>query len=202
MTKYIAGSSIANMFRKLLGLGILIIMGWKVEGSTPSLSIFVMVLSPHTSNWDLIIILAVMYTLGIKFFWFGKKEIFRWPVGGIFKWLGGIPIHRGSRQNMVRQTVEIIQSREQIIVGISPEGTRSKAEYWKTGFYHIAHQVQIPIVFAYLDYARKVGGFGPVMETSGDTEADMKIIREFYSGITAKYPHKMGKIAFKPRAVT
>lgn len=167
----------------------------------PGLSKFVMILAPHTSNWDLIIVLAVMYTLGIKFFWFGKKEIFHWPVGGFFKWLGGIPINRGSRQNMVRQTVEIIQSREQIIVGVAPEGTRSKSKYWKTGFYHIAHQAQIPIVFAFLDYACKVGGFGPVMETTGDIEADMKIIRGFYSGITAKYPHEVGEIAIRPRAV-
>lgn len=175
--------------------------GWKVEGSVPDIPKFVVILAPHTSNWDLLFILAVTYVLGIKMNWFGKKEIFHWPVGSFFKWLGGISVDRGSHQNMVQQTAQTIQRHEQIIIGISPEGTRSQTGYWKTGFYYIAHEAQVPIVFAYLDYARKVGGFGSVMETTGDIEADMKIIREFYSGITAKYPHEAGKITIKPRAV-
>ena len=100
---------------------------------------------------------------------------------------------------MVQQTVGIIQSCEQIIVGVSPEGTRSHAKYWKTGFYHIASQAQIPIVFAFLDYGRKTGGIGPLMNPTGDIEEDMNTIRRFYNGITAKYPQDVGSIAIKPR---
>ena len=198
MKKTLLGPPTANKLQRLSGSVFLKMTGWEVEGHVPEQSKYVLVLAPHTSNWDFPFILAALYALGIRFYWFGKKEIFRWPVGGLFKWLGGIPIHRGSRQNMVRQTVEIIQSREQIIIGVSPEGTRSNVQYWKTGFYHIAHQAQIPIVFAFLDYDRKVGGIGPTMNPTGDIEEDMKTVRQFYSGITAKYPHQVGRIAIKP----
>ncbi|MBU1662740.1 MAG: lysophospholipid acyltransferase family protein [Chloroflexi bacterium] len=198
MSKTMAGPPKISKTQTMLSKFFLKVTGWKVEGSVPNIPKFVAILAPHTSNWDLPFILAVMYVLSVRLNWFGKKEIFRWPVGVVFKWLGGIPIERSTRQNMVQQTAQTIQRHEQIIVGLSPEGTRSQTGYWKTGFYYIAHEAQVPIVFAYLDYARKVGGFGPVMETTGDIEADMKIIREFYSGITAKYPHEAGEIAIRP----
>jgi len=188
----------SNKILTLLSKFFLKMMGWKVEGGVPDIPKFVGILAPHTSNWDMPLILAVMYALGIKINWFGKKEAFRWPVGGFFKWMGGIPIDRSSRQNMVHQTVRMIQAHEQIIVGITPEGTRSKTRYWRTGFYYIAHEAKVPIVVAYLDYARKVGGFGPVVKITGDIEADMKVISRFCSGIHARYPHKVGEFVIPP----
>ncbi|MCK4490860.1 MAG: lysophospholipid acyltransferase family protein [Anaerolineales bacterium] len=199
MKKSLLSPPTANKFQGLLGLSFLKLTGWEAVGNVPHTPKFVMLLAPHTSNWDLFLILAILYLLGIKFFWFGKKEIFQWPVGWFFKWLGGIPIDRSLQQNVVQQTAEIIQAREQIIVGISPEGTRSNTKYWKTGFYYIACQAQIPIVFAFLDYGRKAGGLGPIMNPTGDIEEDMKTIRHFYSGITAKHPHNFGNILIKPR---
>jgi 1-acyl-sn-glycerol-3-phosphate acyltransferase len=185
----------------LLGVLFLAVTGWKVAGSVPAdMPKFVLVLAPHTSNWDLPFILAVMYALGLKINWFGKKELFAAPFGGVLKWLGGIPIDRSSHQNMVQQTAQTIREREQIVIGIAPEGTRSQSSYWSTGFYYIASLAQVPIVFGYLDYARKVGGLGPVMRATGNIEADMKVIREFYSGITAKYPYKVGEIIVSQRA--
>jgi 1-acyl-sn-glycerol-3-phosphate acyltransferase len=198
MKKTLIGPPTANKFQKLLGISFLKLVSWQAVGDVPDIPKFVVILAPHTSNWDLLFILAVLYALGIKFYWFGKKEVFRWPVGIFFKWLGGIPIDRGSRNNMVQQTVKIIQSQEQIIVGVSPEGTRGNTKYWKTGFYHIAHEAQIPVVFAFLDFSRKVGGLGPIMNTSGDIDEDMKTIRKFYKDITAKYPHEVGYISIKP----
>ena len=184
----------------LLGILFLAITGWKVAGSVPDIPKFVLVLAPHTSNWDLPFILAVMYGLGLKINWFGKKELFSWPVGGVFKWLGGIPIDRSSRHNVVQQTAQTMLEREQIVIGIAPEGTRSQSRHWSTGFYYIASLAQVPIVFGYLDYARKVGGLGPMMHATSNIEADMKMIREFYSGITAKYPHKVGEVIVGQRA--
>ncbi|MEA3350615.1 MAG: lysophospholipid acyltransferase family protein [Chloroflexota bacterium] len=202
MSKTTVGPQKISKTQTVLSKFFLKMTGWKVEGRVPDIPKFVVILAPHTSNWDLPFILAIMYVLGVRLNWFGKKEIFRWPVGGFFKWLSGIPIDRSTRQNMVQQTAQKIQGYEQIVVGLSPEGTRSQAGYWKTGFYYIAHEAQVPIVFAYLDYARKVGGFGPMMmETTGDIEADMKMIRGFYNGITAKYPHETGEIAIRPRVV-
>ena len=189
----------ANKLPRLSGSAFLKMTGWEVEGHVPEQSKYVVVFAPHTSNWDFPFILATLYSLGIKSYWFGKKELFRWPVGSLFKWLGGIPVVRSSRENMVQKTVEIIQSRDEIIIGVAPEGTRSNSKYWRTGFYHIAHQAQIPIAFAFLDYRRKVGGVGPTIYPTGNIEKDMKIIRQFYSGITAKFPHQMGEITFKPQ---
>ena len=199
MKKSLLGPPKANKFQSLSGLCFLKLTGWEAVGNVPGMPKFVMLLAPHTSNWDLFFILAILYALGIKFYWFGKKEIFRWPVGGLFNWLGGIPVDRSLRKNMVQQIVETIQSREQIIIGVSPEGTRSNAKYWKTGFYYIACQAQIPIVFAFLDYGRKTGGLGPILNPTGNIEEDMKTIRQFYSGITAKYPDNFGNIVLKIR---
>ena len=199
MKKILARPYSTNKVQKKLSHPFLRMMGWKAEGRAPDSPKYVLILAPHTSNWDLFLILAVLHALGIKLYWFGKKELFRWPVGSLFKWLGGIPVVRSSRENMVQKTVEIIQSREEIIIGVAPEGTRSNSKYWRTGFYHIAHQAQIPIAFAFLDYRRRVGGIGPSLIPTGDIEKDMKIIRQFYSGVTAKFPHEMGEIAFKPQ---
>ena len=199
MNKLLLCPPLANKFQSLIGLSFLKLTGWEAVGNVPDMPKFIMLLAPHTSNWDLFFILAILYALGIKFYWFGKKEIFRWPVGGLFNWLGGIPVDRSLRKNMVQQIVETIQSREQIIIGVSPEGTRSNAKYWKTGFYYIACQAQIPIVFAFLDYGRKTGGLGPILNPTGNIEEDMKTIRQFYSGITAKYPDNFGNIVLKIR---
>ena len=200
MSKSGIGPPRIHKIQALLGILFLAVTGWKVAGSVPDISKFVLVLAPHTSNWDLPFILAVMYGLGLKINWFGKKELFVWPIGCVFKWLGGIPIDRSFRQNVVQQTVQTIRECEQIVMGIAPEGTRSQSRHWSTGFYYIAGLAQAPIVFGYLDYARKVGGLGPVMHTTGNIEADMKVIREFYSGITAKHPQKVGKIIVSQRA--
>ncbi|MCD4801370.1 MAG: lysophospholipid acyltransferase family protein [Anaerolineales bacterium] len=199
MNKLLLAPLLVNKLQSFIGLCFLKLTGWEAVGNVPDTPKFVMLLAPHTSNWDLFYILVILYSFGIKFSWFGKKEIFRWPVGGFFKWLGGIPINRGLRKNIVQQTVEIIQAREQIIVGISPEGTRSNTKYWKTGFYYIANQAQVPIVFAFLDYGRKIGGLGPSLTPTGDFEEDMKTIRHFYSGITARHPQNFGNITIKPR---
>jgi 1-acyl-sn-glycerol-3-phosphate acyltransferase len=200
MSKSGIGSPRIHKIQVLLGILFLTVTGWKIEGVVPDIPKFVAILAPHTSNWDLPFILAVLYGLGLKINWFGKKELFTWPIGGAFKWLGGIPIDRSSRQNVVHQTAQTMQESEQFVVGIAPEGTRSQISHWNTGFYHIASLAQVPIVFGYLDYARKVGGFGPMIHTTGNIEADMKVIREFYSSITAKYPHKVGEIKVRQHA--
>ncbi len=189
-----------NTLLKTLAIWFIALVGWKTEGDIHVLpKKFVAILAPHTSNWDLIFILGVIFAIGLKVNWFGKKEAFRWPLGGLLRRLGGIPIERSTRQNMVQQTVKLMRSREQVIVGMTPEGTRANTAYWKTGFYHIAHQAEVPIAFAFLDYDRKVGGIGPLMATTGDIEEDFKEIRGYYKGVIAKYPECVGEIAIKPQ---
>lgn len=179
-------------------------IGWKVEGDLPNVPRFVLVVAPHTSNWDVPIGLLCAYALGLLFAWpYGfmiKAPALRWPVAGLLlHWLGGIPVDRSAAHNVVEQMADVFQSRERLMLAITPEGTRKRTAYWKSGFYHIALAARVPIVLAYIDYARKAAGLGPTLWPSGDLEADLEIIRNFYAGVTAKFPHQFGEIRFKPQ---
>ncbi len=162
--------------------------GWKVEGSLPSGVKAVAIAVPHTSNWDMPFMLAVSFRLGVRPSWLGKRELFRWPFGGFMRWLGGMPVDRGSRSNLVAQVVDQFQDIERLFLVIPPSGTRRRAAHWKSGFYHIARGARVPILCTFLDYTRKVGGVGPSVLPSGDVRADMNIIREFYKDIAGRYP--------------
>ena len=173
-------------------------MGWTVEGNLPRLAKTVVIYAPHTSNWDIFFILPAMFALGVRPSFFAKKELFWWPLGLIFRVLGGIPVDRSAPGNMVGQSVQAIKESSQIMLGVPPEGTRRKTPYWKSGFYHIAYNAGVPVIFAFTDFKRKIAGFGPTMELTGDMEKDMERIRDFYKNIAGKNPHLVGEIRFKP----
>ena len=173
--------------------------GWRTEGVLPAASKYVIVGAPHTSNWDFVLMLALALVFRIKVSWMGKHTLFRWPLGALLKRLGGIPIDRTARHNVVEQAVQAFHNSESLILLITPEGTRKKVPYWKTGFYYIAQAANVPIVLAFADYKRKVGGVGPTIVPSGDIEADMRIIRDFYADIVGKYPDQAGDIQVLPR---
>lgn len=162
--------------------------GWRVEGRFPDTAKAVVIAAPHTSNWDLPLMLSVAYVLGVRPAWLGKRELFRSPFGWLMRWLGGVPVDRGARQNMVQQAVDGFGDVDRLHLVVPPSGTRSRATHWKSGFYHIARGARVPIVCAYLDYRRKAGGIGPVMMASGDIAGDMARIRAFYADITGKFP--------------
>ncbi|MBU3935773.1 lysophospholipid acyltransferase family protein [Patescibacteria group bacterium] len=176
-----------NIFR-LLAILFLKMIGWCKEGSLPDIPKYVMILAPHTSNWDLPIGLAIAFALKLRGYWLGKDRLFRWPFHGFFQWLGGIPIYRSKSSDVVAQMVQVFKERASLAMVLAPEGTRKKVTYWKSGFYHIARDANIPIVLAFLDYLRKAGGIGPVFNPTGDIEADMEYIRAFYATVTGKYP--------------
>lgn len=167
---------------------ILRIAGWRTEGQLPAIPKFVLVGAPHTSNWDLAYTLFITFVLRGKIYWMGKETLFRWPINGFFKWLGGIPIDRSKSKNVVAQSIQQFHENEKLILTIAPAGTRKKVEKWKSGFYHIANGANVPIVLGFLDYRRKVGGIGPVVYPTGNFEADMKTIRAFFNGVSGKYP--------------
>ncbi|MEK6575078.1 MAG: lysophospholipid acyltransferase family protein [Chloroflexota bacterium] len=185
--------------------GILLrVIGWKVEGVLPDVDKLVIIVAPHTSNWDLPIGYIVGHALELLSTWrygfMAKDSAFKWPLGILIRWMGGIPIDRSSPQNVVEQMVAAFQHHDRLMLAITPEGTRSRTRYWKSGFYHIAAGAKAPIVLAFLDYKRRVGGLGPIITPSGNIAADMDIIREFYSGVTARHPELAGEIRFKPEA--
>ena len=199
MTKENLGSKSVDLFRHSIGNLIFWLSGWKIEGEIPADKKSVLILAPHTSNWDAFIMLPALFKMRIHVNWMGKKEIFFWPVKKTLIWLGGIPIDRSVKSNVVENTINIINQAEKIIIGISPEATRSKSKTWRSGFYHIANHSRIPIHFGYLDYPRKVAGFARGFVPSGDIEKDMDIIREFYKDklYQGKFSDNVGEMKFK-----
>ncbi|MFG6448120.1 lysophospholipid acyltransferase family protein [Roseateles sp. BYS180W] len=163
--------------------------GWTVEGALPAdHPKCVLIAAPHTSNWDLPYTLMVAFALRLNIYWLGKQQIFRWPFGPVMRWLGGIAVNREQSTNLVAASAAALRATDgsvQLIV--PPEGTRSKTRYWKTGFYWIAHEAKVPIVLAYMDYAHKRSGLGPVFQPSGDIEADMAEIKRFYAPFKGKH---------------
>ena len=181
-----------------LAFSFLKVFGWRLEGRLPDVDKLVVIAAPHTSNWDLPVLLSLAFALRAKACWLGKHTLFRRPFGFLFRWMGGIPVYRSASKNMVAQSVEMFRNSEKLILTIPPEGTRSKVSHWKTGFYYIALGAEIPIAMAFIDYKRKATGVGPTLYPTGNIEADMEVIRNFYATVTAKYPDKASIPALAP----
>ncbi len=188
MHRTIFTTPVVNTLFRGLSIAFLKLAGWKVEGSLPAnASKCVLIAAPHTSNWDLPYTLMVAFALRLNVYWMGKSSIFKPPFRGVMMWLGGIPVNREQSSNLVAASSDAIKAADgSVQVIVPPEGTRSKARYWKTGFYYIALGAQVPIVMAYLDYAEKRGGLGPALQPSGDIEKDMAIVKAFYTPIKGK----------------
>jgi len=181
---------VVNRITRVASLIFLRIIGWRPGGEAPKPKKHVLIAAPHTSNWDLLLMIALAFLFRVKLYWMGKDRLFWWPLGPVLKYLGGIPIDRSKPTGMVGQSIEKFQESERLVIAVPPEGTRGKVRYWKSGFYHIARGANVPIVLGFLDYSKKVGGFGPAIVPTGDLEADMAVIRDFYADIGAKYPEQ------------
>jgi 1-acyl-sn-glycerol-3-phosphate acyltransferase len=194
MHRTIFTTPVVNTLLRGLSLAFLKLTGWKVEGSLPpDCPKCVLIAAPHTSNWDLPYTLMVGFALRLNLYWMGKESIFRPPFGAFMRWLGGISVDREKSTNLVAASVEALRAADgRVQLTVPPEGTRSKARYWKTGFYHIAQGAQVPIVMAYMDYSRKVSGLGPVFHPTGDIERDMEAIKAFYAPFKGKNPDQSG----------
>lgn len=171
-----------------LSMAFLKLAGWKVEGCLPpEASKCVLIAAPHTSNWDLPYTLMVGFVLRLNIYWMGKQSIFKPPFKNVMEWLGGIPVNREQSNNLVAMSAQAIQNADgPVQLAVPPQGTRSKTMYWKTGFYYIALQAQVPIVMAYMDYSTKRAGLGPVFQPTGDVDKDMQTIQAFYAPFKGK----------------
>lgn len=177
-----------------LARGILRLFGWRLTGALPATSKYVIIGAPHTSNWDFILALLIAASFRLRINFMMKDELFRPPWGWFFRAVGGIAINRRSNNNVVDQMVQRFRERERLVLVIPPEGTRSRVAKWKTGFYYIAQGAGVPILLGFADYARKLGGFGPLVQPTGDIETDMAAIRTFYQGIAGRFPEQFGDI--------
>lgn len=194
-----------------LGRAILGGLGWKLVGEVPRQPRVVLICAPHTSNWDFVLMLLISWEMDFDVHWIGKDSLFKPPFAGLMRALGGISVQRGARSNQSGQVAERMKAvtdpaakrpLPQIIVAIAPEGTRSKAPHWRSGFYHIATQADATIALGFLDYTDKIGGFGPALTPSGDMQADFAALAAFYQGKRGLFPEQQGPIALaeKPKS--
>jgi 1-acyl-sn-glycerol-3-phosphate acyltransferase len=154
----------------------------------------VLIAAPHTSNWDLAYLLAISWVVGVRVSWMGKHTLFRGPMGPVMRALGGVPVRRDRRNDLVAQMTAAFAQHPSLVLTVPAEGTRSYAPRWKSGFYRIAQAAEVPIVLGFLDYARRRGGFGPTISPSGDVKRDMDRIRAFYADKVARHPDCFGPI--------
>ncbi len=185
------------MIRRSIGRLVLRLARWKAEGSAPTEQKYVLIAAPHTSNWDLLYLLALSFHLGVKVSWLGKDSLFRGPMGFVLRRFGGVPVPRGKRSGMVESLVDQFQRAESLVIVIPAEATRSYTDHWKSGFYRVAVAAQVPIVCGYLDYQHRVGGFGLVVQPTDDLDADMAVFRSFYADKQGKFPEQVGEVRMR-----
>lgn len=171
--------------------------GWKVTGSVPNESRMVMIAAPHTSNWDLIYMLAAAFSLGLSVNWLGKDSLFRTPLGPVLKYFGGMPVDRSRSNQLTATLARDINHRDTCALVVPPEGTRGYTDHWKSGFYWIAFEANVPIVMAYLDWRTRTCGIGASFRPCGVPADDMARVREFYSGMEGRFPEKTSAVRLR-----
>jgi len=184
------------MGRRLAAL-ILGLIRWRAVFVPPPGPKTVILVYPHTSNWDFPLGMLYRCWCGIGFRWAGKDTLFRWPLGGLFRELGGIPINRRAPNGTIGRLLDAFESSESIHLCIAPEGTRSRAEHWKSGFYHLARRSGVPVGLGFIDYRQRCMGVDRWMVLTGDQNADLDVIRAYYAGKSPLYAEKASPVRFK-----
>lgn len=176
------------MIAFILG-GLYKLFGWKVDGKKPDLKKYVIIVAPHTSNWDFFVGWGARNVIGFRPNFLAKNSLFKIPfVGWFLQFIGGVPVDRSKNTNMVDEVVKLYSEREEFIMTITPEGTRSYSPKWKTGFYRIAHQAKVPIVKIGFDYATKTVFIDKPFTPSGDLESEIEKIKDYFKQFTGKNP--------------
>lgn len=176
------------------------LFGWTLERKLPPTSKYIIAGAFHTSNWDLLLLLLAGAALSLDVRWVAKHTAFRGPLGPVLRWLGGIPVDRRSRNGFVDQIAQLYRETDNLIIVIAPEGTRSRTEFWRSGFYYIALEAKIPIALGYGDFRTRRAGIGHWFMPTGDIEEDFAVIRGFFDGISGLRPENQGPVVIRPRA--
>lgn len=172
------------------------LLGWKTKVSVPDYDKYIICAAPHTTNWDLFIGKLFMEAIGRETGFMMKKDWFFWPLGPIFRWMGGIPVDRSRKTSLVDQMIKIAKSSQKFHLAITPEGTRKANPNWKKGFYYIAQGAGLPIILVAIDYEKKCITAEKVIHPSGDLDKDMREIKLYYKNFKGKYPENfsIGKV--------
>lgn len=177
------GRALRPLARLILKLG-----GWTAVGEAPAAERAVIIAAPHTSNWDALWGLTYKVAVGIDVRFFAKHTLFWFPLGQLLTALGAIPLDRAHAGGAVRRAVDAFARHDAFYFGLAPEGTRSRAPHWKSGFYRIATEADVPVVLGFFDYGNRRLGIGPTVQLTGDRDADMSRIAAFYADITGHRP--------------
>ena len=190
-------SRIAKYVLRLIGTAFLKSLGWRVVGAYPQRP-SVIILAPHTSNWDFFLFIALELHWGVvgRIVWFAKKEIFRWPWKSFLEGIGGIPVDRHKHGQLTNIISEHLKNEKNVSFALAPEGTRKKTASWKKGYYYIACAAERPISLAFVNFEKKEVGIGPTFDPTGDEAVDWQPIRDFYQREWAKYPNQFSDMNF------
>jgi 1-acyl-sn-glycerol-3-phosphate acyltransferase len=167
---------------------------WTPVGPGPGVRKAVIIGAPHTSNWDGYWLLVYKVAFGIDVKFFVKESMFWFPMSLLLSGMGGVALNRGVARAAVKQAVAAFADNDDYLFGLAPEGTRSRTAGWKSGFYRIAEDAGVPVVFGFFDYETRRLGFGPVMTLTGDMDADMVVIRSFYASVHGRRPENAGPV--------
>jgi len=180
-------------FIKWLGRSLLSLLGWTVLGKIDEEHAnknLVVIVAPHTSNWDGILGVAAIAGLDARISFIGKDAAFKYGLGAFLRYMGGIPIDRSNPGGVINDAIEKIKRLNGTLLGMSPEGTRSKVEAWKTGFLRIAQGIDAKIIPASICFSKKEILLGKVFTPTGDNKKDIRDLQEYYKVFTAKHPEK------------
>lgn len=157
--------------------------GWRIEGTFPADSKYVVIVAPHTSNWDFMLGVAVVFALELRASWLGKHALFKAPFKGFLRWLGGIPVNRGASHGVVGECVRAFEAAPTLMLALAPEGTRKGVSQWKSGFYLIAVKAGVPILPVGFDYREHAVRLMPLFHPSGNLEQDLPVIQALFSEV-------------------
>lgn len=180
---------------------VMTLLGWRFVGEVPNLPKMVIIGAPHTSNWDFFLFLAALDRYHLKVHFLGKRSLFRWPFGWMFRKVGGIPVDRSAQGGLVNQVKEAFDASDELILVIAPEGTRQAAPKWKSGFFEIARHAKVPVVCAGVNSIAKTVTFGEALVVGDDQSAFMDEIRSFYAPMDGIRPLGRGPVRIAEEAV-
>jgi 1-acyl-sn-glycerol-3-phosphate acyltransferase len=188
--------------RRWLAGALLRLFGWRRDLHWPAVPHCVVIVYPHTSNWDFFVGYLAKMAEGVPAQWIGKDSIFRWPVAGLLRRMGGIPVNRREPTGLIRRLVEEFERRPFLWLAMAPEGTRARTDHWKSGFYRLALAAGVPVGLAALDWGTRRVVLRTWLTLSGDEAADLARIREAYAGVVGRRPELASPIAFRPEPGT
>jgi 1-acyl-sn-glycerol-3-phosphate acyltransferase len=189
---------LSRLARAVLGA-----FGWRVEFDGLPGPRGILIVYPHTSNWDFVLGLLAKWAVDVPIRWVGKESLFRGftgaTLGRLMRAWGGRPVDRHTARGAVAELARLMQSEDWFWLGLSPEGTRKHQNHLRSGFYHLALRLDVPVGLAYIDYARRSIGVRRFVRMSGDTERDLALLRAFYADKAGLHPQDASAIAFRDR---